>query len=147
MKRQAFVILTSLSLLAMMTATSVYSQSGTRLKVNIPFEFSVREKIFPPGEYTLRYRAEGFLLIQSVDNRAYQVIRTFPTQAGTRRDQSSLVFNRYGEQYFLSTIWTAQRSIGLTVRKPDAEQALIRARRSLAERASERQTVSIVAHR
>jgi len=146
MKRQAFVILTTLSFLLMLAATSVNAQSNLRLKVNVPFEFSVRDKLFPAGEYTVRSRAQGFLLIESVGLRAAQVFRTSATQAGATRNQSSLVFNRYGDQYFLSAIWTAGRSTGFGVRKPDAEKGLIRARHESAKSASEGQTVSIPAH-
>jgi hypothetical protein len=147
MKRQASMILTALSFLVMLTATSVYAQSDMRLKVNIPFDFSVREKILPAGEYTVRYVAQGILRIQSVDRHASQTFNTLCTQASTRRDESSLVFHRYGDQYFLSTIWTAGDDTGQVLRKPEAEEELIRARRLLAKSASERQTVSIVPHR
>ena len=146
MKRQALTILTTLSLLVMLT-TSVNAQSDLRLKVNIPFEFSVRGKILPAGEYTVRYRTQGFLLIQSADLSTSQVFGTSSTQAGTNRNQSSLVFNRYGDQYFLSKVWKAGRSIGFEVRRADSEKRLIRAGRSLREKEPKRQTVTIVADR
>src|SRR5687768_1907069 len=78
MKRQALVISATLSLLVMLMATSVNAQSFSRIKVNIPFEFSVREKVFPAGEYTLRYRGQTFLLIESADRGASQVFGTYP---------------------------------------------------------------------
>jgi hypothetical protein len=146
MKRQALVILTTLSLLVMLT-TSVNAQSDLRLKVNIPFEFSVRGKIFPAGQYIVRHRAQGFLLIQSADLSVSQIVGASSTQRGENRNQSSLVFNRYGDQYFLSKVWKAGRHIGFEVRRADTEQRLIRARRSLSEREWKRHTVTIVADR
>ena len=147
MKRQAFVIVTFLSLLVMMTVSSIYAQCNMRIKVNIPFEFSVRERILPAGEYTVSCRSQGLLLIQSGDRRVSQVFMTLSTQAGTTPDESSLVFNRYGDQYFLSKIWTAGDCTGHELRKPHGELEFIRARRSLATSAPDRQTVSRVAHR
>jgi hypothetical protein len=147
MKRKAFVILTTLSLLAMPTATSVYAQSGMYLKVNITFQFSVREKVLPAGEYIVWNGAHGVLVIQSADRRESQFFQTLSTQAGTKRHESSLVFNRYGDQYFLSTIWTAGDDTGYQLNKLHAEEELIRARRLVAGNASDGQTVSIVAHR
>ena len=146
MKRQALMILATLSLFVMLTATSVDAQSDMHLKVNIPFDFSVREKILPAGEYTVRYVTQGVLSIRSVDSDAVQTFMTLSAPANTKPDKSSLVFNRYGDQYFLSTIWRAGDNTGLALRRPHAEE-LIRAKRLLATSASERQTVSIVAHR
>jgi hypothetical protein len=140
------MILATLSLFVMLTATSVYAQSDIHLKVNIPFEFSVREKTLPAGEYTVRYVAQGVLAIQSVDSHAVQTFMTLSARTNTKPDESSVVFNRYGDQYFLSTIWRAGDNTGLALRRPHAEE-LIRAKRLLATSASEHQTVSIVAHR
>jgi hypothetical protein len=147
MKRQAIMVLTTFSLLVMLTATSVSGQSDMRLRVNIPFEFSVGKAILPAGEYTVSYGARGLLVIQSVDRSLSQAFITFSTEASTTRDESSLVFHQYGHQYFLSTIWTAGDYIGHELSKPHAERELIRSRLGLAKSASERQTVSIVPHR
>ena len=147
MKRQAVMVLTTLSLLVMLTATSVNGQSDMRLKANIPFEFSVGKTMLPAGEYTVSYSAQGLLIIQSEDRRVSQAFMTLSTQANTARDKSSLVFNQYGDQYFLSAIWTAGDYIGQVLRKPQAERELVRARRASAKSAREPHTVSIVAHR
>jgi hypothetical protein len=147
MKRQAIMVLTTLSLLVMLTAPSVNGQSDMHLNVNIPFEFSVGKAILPAGEYTVRYGAQGLLVIQSVDRRLSQVFMTNSTQASATRDRSSLVFHQYGDRYFLSAIWTEGDYIGHELRKPHAELELVRARRAEAKSSRERQTVSIAAHR
>jgi len=146
MKKQASMILT-LSLLAMMAATSGNAQSDMHFEVNVPFEFSVGEKTLPAGEYTVSCGAHDLLIIQSVDRLSSQMSITISTQAGRARDESSLVFHRYGDRYFLSTIWTAGNYIGHELRKPRAERELIWATRGLARSSPERQAVSIVAHR
>jgi hypothetical protein len=147
MKRQAIMLLTTFSLLVMLTATTVNGQSDMRLKANIPFEFSIGKTMLPAGEYTISYSAQGFLIIQSEDRRVSQAFMTLSTQANTARDKSSLVFNQYGDQYFLSTIWTAGDYIGQVLRKPQAERELIRASHVSAKSSWARQSVSIVAHR
>ena len=95
MKRQPFVIVTTLSLLVMVTFSSVYAQSDMRSRFNIPFEFAVQEKVLPAGEYIVSYATQGVLVIQSVDRRVSQVFLTLSTQARTTQDKSSLVFNQY----------------------------------------------------
>jgi hypothetical protein len=140
------MVLTTLSLLVMLTAASVKGQSDMRINVSIPFEFSVGKAILPAGEYTVSYGAQSLLIIRSVDRRVSLVFMTNSAQASTTRDKSSLVFHQYGDRYFLSAIWTAGDYIGHELRKPYAERELIRARRSVAQSAWERQTVSIAAH-
>ena len=149
MKRQAFLILTTLSLLVMLTASSVHAQSGMRLRVSIPFEFSVGRNTLPAGEYTVSYKAQGFVVIQSVDRRTSQIFGTSSNQANSTRDESSLVFNQYGDQYFLAAIWTEGRITGQKLSKSRAERDLIRARSGLASGKSEsqRRTVTIIAQR
>jgi len=146
-EKASFMILTTLSLLVMLTTTSVYAQSDMRLKVNIPFEFSVGKKILPAGEYSVRYMVPSALVIESVDLSASQSFFTLATQAKATRDESALIFNRYGDQYFLSTIWIGGTPYGHELVKHRAEEELIQASRALAKSESERQTVSIVAHR
>src|SRR5437016_749589 len=51
MKRQAFMVWTTLSFLVMLTAASVAAQSGPLLVAHIPFEFVMGTKSFPAGEY------------------------------------------------------------------------------------------------
>ena len=147
MKRQAILVLTTLSLLVMLTAASVNGQSDMHLNVNIPFEFSVGKAILPAGEYTVSCGAQSLLIIQSADRSVSQAFLTISTQAGTTRDESALLFHQYGDRYFLSAVWTAGDYIGHELREPRAERELIRARRARAQSARERQTVSIVAHR
>jgi hypothetical protein len=53
MKTHALLILTTLSLFVMLTATSVCAQSETRSRVNIPLEFSAPGKVLPAGTYAV----------------------------------------------------------------------------------------------
>lgn len=141
MKRQALMILTTLSFLVMLTATSVYAQSSTVLVANIPFEFVIGNKAFPAGEYTFRYTYRNVIQIQSQDRGESMFVSTGPAEA--KKMGNRLVFNRYGDQYFLSTLWR-MGDLGRAVRMSRSERELIRARRALAKSASEPQMVSIM---
>ena len=147
MKKQILIGLTTLSLFVTLAATSVQAQSDMHLKVNIPFEFFVKNRLLPAGEYTVRQIAGDALQIRSVDCRASDVFITIPAQAGTTPTQPTLIFHRYGDQYFLSTIWRGTDDTGRQLLKSHAERELIRARSALAKSASERQTVLVPAHR
>lgn len=142
MKRQALMILTTLSLFLMLTATSVYAQSGTVLVANIPFEFTIENKAFPAGKYIVTYIDTKLMRIQSQDRSQSMLVFTSPVEA--RNTQSKLVFHRYEDEYFLSTLWTTGNEVGRRVRMSRSEREVIRARRALARSASEPQIVAIM---
>jgi hypothetical protein len=146
MKKRLLMVLTTLSLFVTLTAASVYAQSDMHLKVNIPFEFSVGNEVLPAGEYTVRYVAQSALVIQCFDRNASQIFWTFGARSSKTRNESSLVFHRYGDEYFLSTIWTSGNDTGHELFKSRAERELIRASSKLAKSATERQTVTLVAY-
>ena len=140
MKRQVFMILASLSLVVM----SAYAQTGgTVIVANIPFDFIVRDKTLPAGEYTLTRAAQGITLIRSRDCRASMVFQTNTVESNKTRDE--LVFHRRGDKYFLSQVWTAGNSIGSELRKCRTEKNLQLERISKADGAPEFEKVSVLA--
>lgn len=147
MKKQVLKIFSMLSLFVTLATASVYAQSDMKLKVNIPFEFSVRNQVLPAGEYTVRRVSQSVLVIRSADSRATQIFSTMGTQSRKTPNESSLVFHRYGDEYFLSAIWTTGNDTGHELSKSPAERELIRAKDKLVKSATERQIVSLVAHR
>ncbi len=146
MKKQVLKIFSMLSLLVTLAAGSVYAQSELRLKVNIPFEFSVWNEALPAGEYTVRQLYQGVLVIENADGSATEIFSTIGARASETPDESSLVFHRYGDEYFLSTIWMTGNKTGREAFMSRAERELIRARSNLSKSANEPQTVSLVAY-
>src|SRR6266513_1049763 len=57
MKKQILIAFSMLSLIVVLTAISVSAQSNHYLVVTIPFEFAVRGKTLPPGEYIVKRRS------------------------------------------------------------------------------------------
>ena len=142
MKRQALMILTTLSFMVMLAATSVYSQTSTGLMANIPFEFVIGNRAFPAGEYTFTYRFTNVIQIQSLDRGESIFVLTGPAEA--KKTRNELGFNRYGDKYFLSRLWTEGDDAGRAVRMSSSERELIQARSGMARSSSESQMVSVV---
>ena len=120
MKRQALMILTTLSLFVMLTATSVYAQSSSALVANIPFEFVIGNRAFPAGEYTFTYRVRNAIQIQSRDRGESMFVLTGPPKG--KNTSNELRFNRYGEKYFLSGLSTDGDDAGRAVRMSSSER-------------------------
>ena len=137
MKKQAFGILTMLTLVLMLTAASVHAQSS-RSSLNIPFSFTVGHKTLPAGEYTVEpIRKDSHIawLIQTRIGRHSVLFTTTAGRAGTQ-EETRLVFNKYDRQYFLSQIWTPADNLS-------RELPMRRVERALAKSVADREKVVV----
>ena len=76
------------------------------LTANIPFEFTVGKNVMPAGEYRITRAMNGANWL-AISNRDGKRTDTFASpisgsEAGSQR--ASLVFNRFGDQYFLHKV-------------------------------------------
>lgn len=114
-------------------AAGVSAQAQTlqyRLTANIPFDFTVADKKLPAGKYWIR-RALGsggdtVLQISSTDGHVNVTRLSIPVVTFAPKNESSLIFHRFGDEYFLSQIWPAGGSTGRGLLKTHAERDLER---------------------
>ena len=136
MRKQAFTMFAMLSLLLVLTTASVNAQSK-RSFINIPFSFTVGDKTLPAGEYTIAPIRRDSHNVWQVESRSRHKSVLFTTLAvweSETPDETSLVFNKYDGQYFLSQILTGGDNSGRVLR-------MRRSERALAKSASEREKV------
>lgn len=122
----------ALSVFVLLLAVSAVAAPSDRLMAEIPFDFNIGEKSMPAGHYIVSSNLTGdgsVQLISSENSRHHVVVMTHP---GDRRmytgDESKLVFNRYGNTYYLSQIWYgsgASLSRELRVSKSEREMAMV----------------------
>jgi hypothetical protein len=92
---------------------AAWGQTIQVIRVDVPFGFHVGDKEFPAGEYTVNGNsAPGVLLIRSSDYKRAQFFLTQSEMARNSNVQTSLVFRRYGEDYFLSSVWVSGSGTG-----------------------------------
>jgi hypothetical protein len=130
MKKQAFRILTVLSLLLTMSAAIVHAQTK-RSTINIPFSFTVGHKTLPAGEYTVepnRGNSDNVWLVESTIGHDSVVFTTGSVWTRETQEDTRLVFNNYDGQYFLSQIWSAGDNTGRELRMPRLERQLAKSR-------------------
>src|SRR5258707_6752171 len=107
MKKRLFVI-AALLMFASIAATQVVRANEPML-VNIPFAFVAGNATLPAGEYRVQ-KLDGnsaVLLIHCPDANASALVITHAAQAKEPQSESKLVFNRYGNRYFLSQVLAA----------------------------------------
>jgi hypothetical protein len=115
------------------------SANNFLLRAYIPFEFTVGSKTLPPGTYYVN-RVEGSEAAFNVRG-VTEVVYFFSHAAlsGGNADPAKLVFNRYGERYFLREVWFS-KDRGYPLRVSRSERELVTAR--AADKGSERVVVA-----
>jgi hypothetical protein len=120
-----------------LSAISVYAQSNTLIrKVEIPFDFSIRDKTLPAGAYRIERIFQDALLIRGEDGQEACVSLTMPARANEVQETARLLFHRYGETYFLFQIWEPGSDSGRQILKSGAERSIERDMAKKGERAS-----------
>jgi hypothetical protein len=107
--------------LALLAAASVYAQGSQKLNVQVPFEFHMGNSMLPSGEYTVDDAAPGVVRLRSADSKSAAMIITIPVQTSDRPSEGKLVFNKYGDEYFLSKVWRAGSKTGSALPKTRRE--------------------------
>ena len=145
MKAQILRVVAIIVVLIAGTITSVRAQSSHLVAVNIPFEFNVRGKTLPPGKYLVRRALHWIpesLVITDETGRSAAALVTMQVETRMPQTEGKLVFNKYGEQYFLSQIWEAGESAGRALTKSKRERSLERQTEKIA---MTRETVTLIA--
>ncbi|HEY6230275.1 MAG TPA: hypothetical protein VIW64_03335 [Pyrinomonadaceae bacterium] len=95
-----------LGLLFMLAIANVNAQTASHVEVKIPFDFSTGKTTLKAGTYSIRQTSATALLIRSLDGKTAVLVNA-PLTIGSRDSKAGqrLVFNQYGEQFFLSQVW------------------------------------------
>jgi hypothetical protein len=131
MKKQLYIVVTMIALLAAagLSSAQAQTQPGVQLKANIPFAFSVGNKTMPAGEYTFSCTNPSsdlkVLQLRSIDGHESALMRT-SSVTGKRYDDAKLVFDRYGDRYFLAQVWLASDSNGMQAPKSRTQREIAR---------------------
>ena len=128
-------------------SSNAQAQSVEKMVINIPFDFSVRDRNFPAGEYIVKRASPNgtSLQLETQDRRTAIFILPHGTlQDKAKEDRGKLVFNKYADLYFLSEVWMTGDGGGRHIPMSRTERSL---RRELARQKSQPQQVTTAAHR
>ena len=127
MKKILLVFVASWFLVIAGTSPAQGQVAETGIMVDIPFAFMVRDTTLPAGQYTIR-RVDSVnpnaMELSGADLTERLVFLVGSAQAVKQPDKTKLVFDRIGDQYFLSEIFEVGNTTGVELKKSRAERQL-----------------------
>jgi hypothetical protein len=149
MKKKVFSFIATCCFLALGGASAAHAQMpGTALRATIPFDFSVRGRTLPAGEYEIKRVADtsDVLLISGVTNNDHAVFETEPVDARRVSSRAEIVFHRYGDSYFLSEVFGGGEQTGRELPKSRQERNLKREMAASNDKRNQPETVALAAY-
>ena len=96
------------AIVALLAVTLANAQTAVpALSADIPFAFEMRGVTLPVGEYRINFSENRtWFAIRSVDSKEAAMGLTFTVDpTANSANEAKLVFNKYGDRYFLSQVW------------------------------------------
>jgi hypothetical protein len=88
-----------------MLATAPTQAQSERLKATIPFAFTAGTTTMPAGVYDVSRPDASQTLIQIRSRTGVVFVLSPSRESDTDNGDTRLVFNRYGDHYFLRAVW------------------------------------------
>jgi hypothetical protein len=107
-KLRTYLLACTLGAVAMVSASHGFAQ-GNEMRVNVPFAFHNGSQHLPAGVYRVKIESTHLILLQGASKSGF--VNTNP-EIGRPATKGKLVFQRYGDQYFLREVWSAQNATG-----------------------------------
>lgn len=147
MRKHLLTVLGIASALVLFGA-SIASAGSIELRADVPFNFMAGDKMLPAGTYNVS-RPGTFRTALTIKGNAGGhggvIVRTNMSQPANTTGTTKLVFNRYGNQYFLSQVWTSAKRDGYVYVLPKSEREREIAKELSANRNQGPEVVSIAA--
>jgi hypothetical protein len=114
-------------LLAIGGVGSARAQVVDTIEADIPFDFVVTKNVLPAGHYTMTRldSRPGIMELRSTNHEAKaQFFLTESTEVAKEPEQTVLIFDRIGDQYFLSKVFEIGSRYGVEVLESRVERDL-----------------------
>jgi len=118
MKQRVLCLLGFIGVVLSMSTISAQGQIIGQLEADIPFTFHAGGAKLPPGKYTIHVLDNtdlSLMEIQSADGRTSALFEVREAQDSTTPKKAELVFNHYGNRYFLSKLFDGGDKLGSAV--------------------------------
>ena len=113
-----------------MHPTKAQAQIVGNLEADIPFQFHVGNVKLPPGKYNIHVLDNSDLAvmeISSADGSSSALFEVREAEAKSAPGKSELIFNKYGNRYFLERLFDESNPSGIAVVKSGYEKRIAQA--------------------
>jgi hypothetical protein len=114
----------------MIHPSKAHAQIIDTLEGNIPFQFQAGDALLPPGNYSIRMVENSglkFMQITSQGTSASAFFRVSETDLKSAPTQNELIFNKYGDHYFLAQLFEEGDPSGSEVVESNYEKKVSKA--------------------
>jgi len=143
MKKHMISVVAVAVFVVALAVMSAQAQNAGHLKVTIPFDFVAAGTALPAADYSVQWSFEGGHIVMKIrsknDTKSIFALTHF-VEGRSIQNESKLVFNKYGNQMFLSQVWIASRSTGAEMLKTNRERNL---QKEIAKRSAKPETITI----
>jgi hypothetical protein len=146
MKMQSLKLFVATMVICLFAVGSAFAQSN--LSFNIPFDFQVGKSKLDAGKYEVKWLDSSKFILKNVETESSSIVVT-SGQAGTdiSTKTEQIVFNRYGDKYFLRQIFAKQgttgRELGETKYEKNVRKNLYTAEPNLAKNRAKVEQVTV----
>ncbi len=105
-----------------LTCASGYAQP-LDAQANVPFSFRIGDTVLPAGAYRIN-ETRDLLRVSQMEGKESLFHLVMPASRSTVTPDSRLRFTRYGDEYFLTSIWNADSSEGFALTPSRRQKAL-----------------------
>jgi len=100
--------------------------------ITVPFPFHVNAQVLPAGEYRVSIVSPGAVRLYGIDHIADTAFAAYTRSRSSQESRiGSLVFHRYGRQYFLAQVWFSDADAGYELYTSSDEREYARRNPSL----------------
>jgi len=123
MKNQLRRLLVTIGLSAVLGSSLLNAQVSGKIGVSdVPFSFRILDRVLPPGNYTVTAHSNGLMELWNTDTRQGMMFLSGSQESG--KSEPKLVFNCYGDRYFLSQVWLGNEDAGRILSKGHLEKEI-----------------------
>jgi hypothetical protein len=117
-KLRTYLLACTLGAVAVASASQGFAQD-TEMQVNVPFAFHNGSQRLPAGVYRVKMQSEHVILLRGDSKSGFVMTNS---EIGKPSEKGKLIFQRYGDQYFLREVWAANSETGQKCPKSKLER-------------------------
>jgi len=127
------IYLISLMMLAFGVLRAQAEPLHTQVTVNLPYQVRLGDKILEPSEYVFRQLSGTVLQIvknphDGANRQVEATVITLPTEQNKASEDTLVVLQRFGNNYYFDKIWVQGRGSGYEFPLPESVKSLERER-------------------